>query len=83
MLASPILILMLASGASGAVASTPPPKAADPLEKVVCRRDQVTGSLFEGPRICHTVREWRRMQNDAQEEAARITKPGTLNDLNG
>ena len=82
MLASPILFLILTSGAPSAVAATPA-KPSDPLEKVVCRRDQVTGSLFDGPRICHTVREWRRMQNDAQEEAARITKPGTLNDLNG
>ena len=82
MFASPLLMLMLASGAADAGAASAA-KPADPLEKVVCRREQVTGSLFDGPRICHTVREWRRMQNDAQEEAARITKPGTLNDLNG
>lgn len=82
MFASPLLMLMLASGAADAGAASAA-KPADPLEKVVCRREQVTGSLFDGPRICHTVREWRRMQNDAQDEAARITKPGTLNDLNG
>ena len=82
MFASPLLMLMLASGAADAGAASAA-KPADPLEKVVCRREQVTGSLFDGPRICHTVREWRRMQNDGQEEAARITKPGTLNDLNG
>ena len=79
MLASSIALLFAA-----ATATTPPAALPDdPLDKVRCKREEVTGSLVSSKKICHTEREWRRISGDAQDEARRITKPGTLNDLNG
>jgi hypothetical protein len=70
--------------ALAAATSTPAfPQTADPLEKVRCVREQVTGSLVQSRKVCHTEREWRRIQNDAQEEGRRIIRPGNLNDHTG
>ncbi len=55
---------------------------ADPLDKVRCVREDVTGSLVSKRKVCHTEREWRRIRGDAEGEARRITQPGNLNDLN-
>ncbi len=82
MFLSSILMLMLASGPANAAAPNPVP-ATDPLEKVECRRETATGSLMDGPKICHTKREWRRMANDAQDEARRLIPPTTMANTGG
>ena len=67
-----------------AAAATPTfPDSSDPMEKVKCVREQVTGSLVQSRKVCHTEREWRRIRNDAESETRRIVQPGTLNDKNG
>jgi hypothetical protein len=75
------IVLMLAANATAAPATTPAP--ADPLEKVKCIREPVTGSLVSTRKVCHTEGEWRRIRNDAESEARRIIQPGTLNERNG
>jgi len=69
-----------------AAATTQPAQAApqpvDPLDKVRCIREEVTGSLVSKRKACHTEREWRRIRSDAESEARRITQPGNLNDKN-
>lgn len=59
------------------------PKTTDPLEKVRCVREQVTGSLVSTRKVCHTLREWNRIHNDVESELRRITQPGNMNDKNG
>ena len=73
---SSILLVMAASTAQ-------PTEPANPLDKVRCIREDVTGSLVSKRKVCHTEREWRRIKGDAESEARRITQPGNLNDLNG
>ena len=70
------VLLFLAS----ATAAPAVPATADPLEKVKCVREQVTGSLVSSRKICHTEREWRRISDDAQNESRRIMQPGRLNE---
>ncbi len=73
------VLLVLAS----ATATPAFPETSDPLEKVKCVREQVTGSLVSTRKVCHTEREWRRIRNDAETETRRIIQPGTMNDRNG
>lgn len=40
----------------------------DPLNKVVCRKEESLGSRLNAKRVCLTVREWKDMQ-DANREA--------------
>jgi hypothetical protein len=75
------LVLLLATAAPDAGPAFPATN--DPNEKVRCVREKVTGSLIQSRKVCHTEREWRRIRNDAEGEARRITQPGTLNDRNG
>jgi hypothetical protein len=50
---------------------------------VKCVREDVTGSLVQSKKVCHTEREWRAIRNDAEEEARRITRPGAPSVPNG
>jgi hypothetical protein len=59
------------------------PATTDPMEKVKCVREQVTGSLVSTRKVCHTEKEWRRIRNDAETETRRIIQPGNMNDKNG
>ncbi len=74
---------MFVSFIFASAAAAPGAVPADPLEKVKCVREQVTGSLVSTRKVCHTVREWNRIHSDAETETRRIVQPGTLNDLNG
>lgn len=78
---SSILLLLAATSASTETAPPAPPQ--DPLDKVRCVREQVTGSLASTRRVCNTEREWRRIRRDGESEARRISQPGTANALNG
>jgi hypothetical protein len=74
-----LLVLSTTAAATGPVF----PATDDPNEKVRCVREKVTGSLIQSRKVCHTEKEWRRIRNDAESEARRITQPGTLNERNG
>jgi hypothetical protein len=69
-------ILLIFASATTAPVSTPA-EPIDPLDKVKCVRENVTGSLVSTRKVCHTVREWRRISGDTDDEARRITQPGT------
>lgn len=49
---------------SGAPAASPPAKP-DPQERVICREEEVTGTLLGGKRVCHTKRQWDQIERDA------------------
>ena len=68
---------ILMAFSSAAASTTAPATPVDPLDKVRCVRETVTGSLVSSRKVCHTIREWRRISGDAEEEARRITQPGT------
>lgn len=55
---------------------------APPEPKMRCVREQVTGSLARSVKVCHTEVEWAAIRRDGNSEARRITRPGTMNDLN-
>jgi hypothetical protein len=47
----------------------PAPDAAD--DTITCRYEKTTGSLF-ARRVCHTVREWRQMEQSAHDMLNRL-----------
>ncbi len=75
--------IVLALSSATAAPTSPTPVSADPLDKVKCVRENVTGSLVSTRKVCHTIREWRRISDDAQDETRRIRQPGTNFDTIG
>ena len=78
MILAPVFLIFASAAATPAF-----PETTDPLQKVKCVREQVTGSLVSTRKVCHTEKEWRRIRSDAESEARRITQPGNFNDKNG
>ena len=78
MILAPVFLIFATAAATPAF-----PETTDPLQKVKCVREQVTGSLVSTRKVCHTEKEWRRIRSDAESEARRITQPGNFNDKNG
>ena len=76
---STIILMFAASAASPAATTT----SVDPLDKVRCVRESVTGSLDVSRKVGHTEREWRRIRDDAQSEARRINQPGRMDTTPG
>ena len=69
-----IMILALAAalaivpGAANSETSTPT-TAAEPEQKIKCRKVQMTGSLIRKGKICRTVAEWKRLQQLGNDHA--------------
>jgi len=63
--------------ASAAVSADTPPVQVDLLDKVKRARKSVIGSLVTSRRVYHSLRECNRINDEAQEEARRITQPRT------
>lgn len=62
-------VAMPVAAQAPATASQAQPSAKeDPLNKVVCRKEESLGSRLNAKRVCLTVREWKDMQ-DANREA--------------
>lgn len=74
------VLAIFAAAASPAGDATAKP--ADPLQKVRCVREQVTGSIALVRKVCHTIAEWNAINRDGNSEARRIIQPGTMNELN-
>jgi hypothetical protein len=51
-----------------------PAKAAKP--KLVCRTEQVTGSLLGGHRVCHTQQEWDVLAREGRKDLDDTTRRG-------
>ncbi len=55
--------------AEATVATPPPAKPVDPLDKVVCRRELETGSLTRVRKECRTRREWSKIADAVRRDA--------------
>lgn len=51
-----------------AEAAVPAPEQPKPQDKVTCRRYLETGSLIKGTKVCHTRREWARLNDEARQD---------------
>ena len=55
--------------------ATPQVKAeakADPLDKIVCRREEGTGSRLDVKKVCMSLRDWKDQADDARRATERI-----------
>ncbi len=57
--------------------------AVDPLDQVVCRQMEETGSRLGGARICRTRRDWLQSQRDARRTVEQIQQNGSMTKLPG
>ncbi len=73
-------LAVLLVAAAPAVAQTAPPtqaqpapKAApNPLDKMICRTEEVIGSRLNTQRVCMTAREWKDQSDDTRQAVERI-----------
>ena len=72
-----VTLFILAAAATTATSAPAAPAPVDPLDRVKCVREEITGSLVSSRKVCHTEREWRVIRGTAEQEARRITQPGT------
>jgi hypothetical protein len=70
-----MLSILLVLAAAEATAAAP----AQPQEKLVCKREPVTGSLARMRKICKTERQWRGAEEDAQRESQGMQDRGLIN----
>ncbi len=71
------LLLLVAAPVSAQTAKAKTiPGAAD---KKICRREESTGSIMPGKRTCHTLAEWRQIDeaNEKANDAFRNGRPNT------
>ena len=54
------------------------PSREDP-DRVICRRESVTGYLAMNKKICMTRKEWAERTRNAQEVGQRMQEGGTIN----
>lgn len=73
--AAPATPLSAASNSPAAVASSPAAPRGDE-EKMVCRREQETGSLMAAKKVCHPQSVWDQMSRDAQDTLNATTRIG-------
>lgn len=80
------VVLLALSGAAAAqqppLAPPPPAAEADPMDKMVCRRQLETGSLVRAKRQCHTRRQWAYLDEQNQTSARQLvddtrSRPGS------
>ncbi len=67
------LVLLLDASASTTAAQTQSP--VNPLDTVRCVREQITGSVARTRKVCHSLKEWEEIRENAQREARRIIQP--------
>ena len=68
-------LLLAGSAVAAPVLNARPSAKTDPLEKVRCVKEQITGSLMSTRRICHTERDWSRIGDASQDEVGRLAAP--------
>jgi hypothetical protein len=70
------MMLLVGSEAQASTAAAPPPATAaqppkaEASDKVICKREQATGSYMQ-TRVCHTQAEWNAEARDSQDELMR------------
>ena len=78
-----VLLVTALPAVAQAQSPAPQPQAApaakpNPLDKVVCKTEEVIGSRLNSQRVCLTVREWQE-QSDANREALERLQQGQGN----
>jgi hypothetical protein len=68
-----VIAVLSAADASGAPpASSAPPAAAkpaaDPLDRIVCRSEETTGTRLGGHKTCMTMRDWQDLQRQTSQD---------------
>ena len=75
-----ILMLAVADPAAPPAAGVPQTDQvaapADPMDKMVCRRQVETGSLVRAKRQCHTRRQWAYIDQQGQAVAGSLVDDG-------
>ena len=75
------------AGALAALLSTAPafanegnakPAAVDPDQAIKCRKVEVTGSLLKKGKVCRTIAEWKRIQENGNRTARAIVESGNV-----
>lgn len=61
--------LFVAMMLSEAATTATPTAAANPDEKIICRRQLETGSWVKAKKICHTRAEWARLSDLGRRDA--------------
>lgn len=74
-----LLLALIAATATPASSAATSSTTNDPMDKVKCVREAVIGSISKTRRVCHTLREWKSIRQNAEDEARRITQPGSPN----
>lgn len=59
------------------VASSPA-QAANPDDKIRCRRIAITGSLIKAEKVCKTVSEWRNLSDRGNDRAREYVGTGQV-----
>jgi hypothetical protein len=71
-----LALAMMADAAVSSPTASKPTASADPMDKVVCRRTPVTGSLVSSKRVCLTKREWVAADEKGRKFAEEVVRDG-------
>ena len=75
---APLAVLIAVAVPAAAQTAAPPPPTANakakpnPLDKVVCKTEEVIGSRLNTQRVCMTVREWQDQADDSRQALEKI-----------
>jgi len=58
---------------------TQPQAASNPQDRVICEREQDTGSRLTAHKICHTASEWAQIQRDDRQDLERRQSDRPMN----
>jgi len=71
-------MILLPIALAAAAQATPPAAESQPAEKLICKREEVTGSLAAVRKTCHTATEWRQIADIAVRNSQQIVDRGTI-----
>jgi predicted secreted protein len=74
-----MMTLLIALTAATPAAEAPAAPAPAKQERVVCRRERITGSLARVRKTCKTATQWDSDQNSAIKETQDIQDRGLIN----
>ncbi len=74
-LGSLVSVAPVAANNEPATATAAP--AADPDQKIKCRKIEVTGSIVKKGKVCRTLAEWRATQESHNSAARRMVEDNT------
>lgn len=74
-----ILALVLSAPAVAQTPAPPSTPSRDDPDRVICRREAVTGSLAQTRKVCLTRAQWVARGRDAQETGQQMQDAGRIN----